>query len=100
MFFSANRKLSILWHAGKKEFTVNWNKIFSSPHPLYYEISAGTVEGGSDILLWQETTSTSIVFSLPNSVTSWSGLHVHLIVKAITMGGVYEDIKGYIQLPK
>ncbi|XP_078322971.1 uncharacterized protein LOC111122905 [Crassostrea virginica] len=95
-----NRRLSVLWRAGKKEFTVSWDNIFPSPHPLYYEVSAGTVEGGSDILLWQETTSTNTTFTLPASVTSWSGIHVHVFVKAITVGGVCNEIKGYIKLPK
>jgi hypothetical protein len=90
----------VSWREDRKEFTVIWDEVFSSPYPLYYEVSAGTVEGGSDVLLWQETTSTKITFGLPHSITSWSGLHAHVFVRAVGVGGVYEDIKGYIQLPK
>lgn len=97
---SANVKLSVAWNSGKKELTVTWDNIFWSPLPLYYEVSAGTVEGGADILQWQETTSTRTVFVLPPSVINWSGLHVHVFVRAITVGGTHSDIKGYIQLPK
>ncbi|XP_065943774.1 uncharacterized protein [Magallana gigas] len=95
-----NVKLSVAWNSGKKEFTVTWDNIFSSPLPLYYEVSAGTVEGGADIKQWQETTSTRTVLVLPPSVTNWSGLHVHIFVRAITVGGTHNHIKGYIQLPK
>lgn len=97
---SANAKLSVAWHSKKKELTVTWDNIFWSSLPLYYEVSAGTVEGGADILQWQETTFTRTVFVLPPSVTNWSGLHVHVFVRANTVGGTHSDIKGYIQLPK
>ncbi|XP_062616047.1 uncharacterized protein LOC134277752 [Saccostrea cucullata] len=95
-----NKEMIVNWHSGKNEFTVFWGGIFSSAYPLYYEVSAGTVEGGSDILQWLETTSTNVTFGLPLSVTNWEGLHAHIFVRAISVGGEFNNIKGFIRLPK
>ncbi|XP_061193435.1 uncharacterized protein LOC133201664 [Saccostrea echinata] len=96
----SGNQLLVSWHAGNKEFSVTWNNVFNSEHPLYYEVCAGTVESGSNVLQWQETTKTSIKFGLPPTITSWSSLSVHLYVRAINVAGIYEDIKGEIILPE
>lgn len=98
-FFAATQKMTITWSADKKEFTVSWNGMFSSPHPLFFEVSAGKVQGGGEIIQWQETTQTSITFALPPAITSWSGLKVYVMVRAIAAGGLYEDAAGVITLP-
>ncbi|XP_056015772.1 uncharacterized protein LOC125675332 [Ostrea edulis] len=92
--------LRVTWHAGNKEFTVSWDKVFTSKYPLFYEVSAGTVEGGTNILQWQETTLSSITFDVPPTITNLSNLSVHVFVRAINVGGTYEDIKGFIRLSK
>lgn len=95
----ATQKMTITWSADKKEFTVSWDGMFSSPHPLFFEVSAGKVQGGAEIIQWQETTQTSITFALPPAITSWSGLKVYVMVRAIAAGGLYEDAAGVITLP-
>ncbi|XP_062606252.1 uncharacterized protein LOC134268062, partial [Saccostrea cucullata] len=96
----ASASLMVSWHAGNEEFTVSWDGIFISQYPLYYEVSAGTVKGGSDVLQWQETKQTSTTFHLPPTITNRSNLSVHVLVRAVTAGGTYEDIEGFIALPK
>jgi hypothetical protein len=95
---SDGQSLIVSWHAGNKELTISWDNVFISKYPLFFEISAGTVEGGTNILQWQETTRPSITFGLPPTITNPSKLRVHLFVRAINVGGIYEDIKGFITL--
>jgi hypothetical protein len=95
-FITAGQSLGVSWHAGNKEFTVFWDDVFISKYPLFYEVSAGTVEGGTNILQWQETTLSNITFGLPPTITNLSKLSVHVFVRAINIGGIYEDIKGFI----
>lgn len=84
------------WHTGKEEFTVSWEDVFISQYPLFYEVTVGTVEGGSDILQWQETKLTSVKFGLPPTVKNSSKLSLHIYVRAISAGGTFEDIKFVI----
>lgn len=84
------------WHTGKEEFTVSWEDVFISQYPLFYEVTVGTVEGGSDILQWQETKLTSVKFGLPPTVKNTSKLSLHIYVRAISAGGTFEDIKFVI----
>ena len=87
------------WRGANQQFDVTWDGIFSSSHPLRFEVSAGTSLGGSDIIQWQETLSTSITFGLPATITSTSLLKVYMVVRAIAAGGNYEDVVGTIVLP-
>lgn len=84
------------WHTGKEEFTVSWEDVFISQYPLFYEVTVGTVEGGSDILQWQETKLTSVKFGLLPTVKNTSKLSLHIYVRAISAGGTFEDIKFVI----
>nr|XP_034314147.1 uncharacterized protein LOC105348718 isoform X1 [Crassostrea gigas] len=95
----ASKELSMTWRGSDKEFDVSWDSIFSSQHLLRFEVSAGTAQGGSDIVQWQETLSTRVTFRLPNSIISTSRLKVYMIVRAIAAGGGYTDITGIIILP-
>lgn len=67
-----------------------------SQYPLFYEVTVGTVEGGSDILQWQETKQTYLKFGLPSTVKHASKVSLHVYVRAICAGGTYEDIKFVI----
>lgn len=84
------------WHTGNEEFTVSWEDVFISQYPLFYEVTVGTVEGGSDILQWQETKLTSVKFRLPPTIKKSSVVSLHVNVRAISSGGTFEDIKFVI----
>ncbi|XP_052707847.1 uncharacterized protein LOC128183063 isoform X2 [Crassostrea angulata] len=84
------------WHTGNEEFTVSWEDVFISQYPLFYEVTVGTVEGGSDILQWQETKLTSVKFRLPPTIKKSSVVSLHVNVRAISAGGTFEDIKFVI----
>ncbi|KAK3103765.1 hypothetical protein FSP39_021725 [Pinctada imbricata] len=96
---SSSQSLAVSWNTPNKEFTVSWDGIFSSPHSLYYEVSAGKVKGGGEIVQWLETNGTSVTFGLPQAITKWSNLDVFIFVRAIAAGGMYEDVHGEIKLP-
>ena len=81
------------WHAGNKEYTLSWDGIFVSEFPLFYEVSVGTVEGGCDILQWQETTRTYITFGFPPTITNMYKISLYVYVRAISAGGTYEGVK-------
>jgi hypothetical protein len=66
---------------------------------MFYEVSAGKVMGGGEIIQWQETRDTSITFNLPPTITSWSGLKVYVMVRAVAAGGEYEDTQAVVTLP-
>lgn len=84
------------WHAENKEFTVSWNNVFISQYPLFYEVTIGTTEGGSEILQWQETKLPTLKFGLPPTMTNIIKFTLHLSIRAINAGGTYEDIKFVI----
>ena len=89
----------MIWREADQKVDVTWDDVFSSAHPLRFEVSAGTSLGGSDIIQWQEMLATSITFSLPATITSTSLLKVYMVVRAIAAGGNYEDVLGLIVLP-
>lgn len=94
--YNAGSTLVHSWHTGNEEFTVSWNDVFISQYPLFYEVTVGTVEGGSDILQWQETKLTSVKFRLPPTIKKTSKLSLHVYVRAISAGGTFEDVKFII----
>ncbi|XP_078334035.1 uncharacterized protein LOC111124258 [Crassostrea virginica] len=94
-----SKELSMIWREADQKVAVTWDDVFSSAHPLRFEVSAGTTLGGSDIIQWQETLATSITFGLPATITSTSLLKVYMVVRAIAAGGNYEDVLGLIVLP-
>jgi hypothetical protein len=98
--FLGSKEFSFTWHIANKECVVSWDGIFTSQHPLRFEVSAGTVLGGNNIIQWQETRATSITFSIPDSVPSTSRLKIYIIVRAIAAGGNYDDMQGSIILPE
>lgn len=92
----AGSTLDHSWHTGNEEFTVSWEDVFISQYPLFYEVTVGTVEGGSDILQWQETKLTSAKFRLPPTIKKSSVVSLHVNVRAISAGGTFEDIEFVI----
>ncbi|XP_064646780.1 uncharacterized protein LOC135499763 [Lineus longissimus] len=57
----------LTWSIPNKLFTMDWSGLFSKK-PFYYEVCLGTVQGGADIKLWQETTSANVTIELE---TAW-----------------------------
>ena len=92
-----SKSISVSWI--NNELVVSWNDIFTSIDQLFYEVSAGTMEGGVNIIQWQYTNQTSITFGIPPTVTVATGLKVHVTVGAITVGGNYGFKTGSITLP-
>lgn len=77
------------WSRSLEEVTVSWSDVFQSDSPLYYEVSAGSVRGSGDILQWQETSSTELVFTLKQEDIGLYGKTIYAIVRAITLSGTY-----------
>ena len=95
--FLDSKSISVSWI--NSELVVSWNDIFTSIEELFYEVSAGTMEGGVNIIQWQYTNQTSITFGIPPTVTVSTGLKVYVTVGAITVGGNYDFKTGSITLP-
>jgi hypothetical protein len=81
------------------QFTISWSDIFSSDQYLYYEISAGSHEAGVNILQWQFTNETSVTFGIPLSVKLETGFNVFIQVRAISVGGFYQQKTGKFKIP-
>lgn len=81
--------INITWNSTREEVTVSWQDVFFSALPLYYEVSAGTVRGGGDIIQWQETSSTELIFTLTKDDVGEYGKDIFVVVRAITLSGTY-----------
>ena len=81
------------------QFTISWSDMFSSDQYLYYEISAGSHEAGVNILQWQFTNETSVTFGIPLSVKLETGFNVFIQVRAISVGGFYQQKTGKFKIP-
>ncbi|XP_063399976.1 uncharacterized protein LOC134684607 [Mytilus trossulus] len=92
-----SKQVIIEWHDNK--FNVLWENVFSSSETLWYEISAGTFRGGSNIVQWLETTNQNIEFGMPSSITEPAGIYVFVLVRAVSASGLYTDADADIQLP-
>lgn len=57
-----------------------------------YEVSAGTTQGGADVIQWQETTNTFIILQLTEKLKSNSNLNLFLFIRAIGQNGAYSSI--------
>ena len=73
--------------------------VFASDFPLRYEISAGSTFGGGDIIQWQETKKSSIMFGLPLTIISPSNFKIYVYVRAISSGGLFTDTHASFTLP-
>ncbi|KAK7500517.1 hypothetical protein BaRGS_00008092 [Batillaria attramentaria] len=49
------------------DLTLSWPDLFVSDLDLVYEVTVGSVVGGSDMFLWRQTSATSVVVSLENA---------------------------------
>jgi hypothetical protein len=80
-------------------FNVSWINLFTSSGTLWYEVSASTYRGGANIVHWIETTNQYLVFGLPSSITEPSGIDIFVLVRAVTVSGLYTDADTSIRLP-
>ncbi|CAG2212774.1 NUDT9 [Mytilus edulis] len=72
-----SKQVIIEWLDNK--FNILWENVFSSSETLWYEISAGTFRGGSNIVQWLETTNQNIEFGMPSSITEPAGIYVFVL---------------------
>ncbi|XP_072034094.1 uncharacterized protein [Amphiura filiformis] len=70
---------------------ITWTGVFMSTSQLIYEVSIGTVEGGSDVLQWVETLDTHLEMSPLHPSTDY-----YIAISAINTVGLYETIKYVI----
>ncbi len=49
--------LTSIWH-GNGTVDLGWDGLFASSSPMFFEVSLGTVLGGSDVMQWVETMNT------------------------------------------
>ena len=85
--------ITMTWDRSLEEVTVSWADVFHSDSPLYYEVSVGSVRGSGDIIQWQETSSTKLVFSLKHDNIGQNGKTIYAVVRAITLSGTYSTAK-------
>ncbi|KAL3843250.1 hypothetical protein ACJMK2_021192 [Sinanodonta woodiana] len=92
------RTIVLSWNPSGGTVTASWDSLFSSEYPLQYEVSAGTVQGGSDIIQWQETRENQLKFSFDKEAIGPTGKDVFVSVRAISPSGLYETANSQILL--
>ncbi|PVD34771.1 hypothetical protein C0Q70_06048 [Pomacea canaliculata] len=78
--------------------TLSWRNLFTSDwpdHDLTFEVSVGSVKGGTDILHWHKTTDSSVIVSFVSKVTSFS---LYYIVTAIDPCGYHLASTGSVKI--
>ncbi|XP_069133969.1 uncharacterized protein [Argopecten irradians] len=91
--------LDVTWDEPKQELTIGWPGVFTSPHEMFYEVSAGSNVGSADIVQWMETKATSMTMTIPPVITDLSNLRVYVVVRAVSAGGRSVVKLGSVQLP-
>ena len=81
-----------------EEATVTWSGVFTSTHPLYYEVSVGHSAGSVEIIQWQETRSEELKFTLTADTVGQFGVDIYVVVRAITPSGMYATAVAHIFL--
>ena len=69
------------------DLTLSWPDLFSSALDLSYEVTAGSVEGAADIMLWRKTESTNVAVSLVHA--KQERFDIHVVVTAIDPCGQF-----------
>ncbi|KAL3843246.1 hypothetical protein ACJMK2_021188 [Sinanodonta woodiana] len=92
------RTLLLRWNPSGGIVTASWDSFFSSEYPLQYEVSAGTVQGGSDIVQWQKTRENQLIFSFDKEAIGPTGKDVFVSVCAISPSRLYETANAQILL--
>ena len=82
--------LTSAWH-GNGTVDLSWDGLFVSSSPLYFEVSIGTILGGSDVMQWVETMNTGMRVSPLVSHTDY-----YLTVTAINAAGLSQTVNNII----
>ncbi|CAC5375361.1 unnamed protein product [Mytilus coruscus] len=73
------------------DITLKWTNCFTYPGRLVYEVSVGTVQGGADVIQWQETTENFIIIKLNEKLKSKLNLNLYCFIRAIGESGVFSS---------
>ena len=84
LYFSDDIKLNVTQVAGQLD--IQWRNVFTSPGPLYYEVSVGTQLGSSSIRKLVTTDNNFIQINEPE--ITQSGVYF-LSIRAISYAGFY-----------
>ena len=76
--------------------TLSWPGLFLSSLDLYYEVTAGSVQGAGDIMLWHQTNTTSVVVSLVHSQKT--AFNMGVVVTAIDPCGQFVTHSQTVQV--
>lgn len=87
--FLDDASVEVNWDSTLEEATVTWSGVFTSTHPLYYEVSVGHSAGSVDIIQWQETRSEQLKFTLDADTVGQFGVEIYAVVRAISPSGTY-----------
>ncbi|XP_052082956.1 uncharacterized protein LOC127720416 [Mytilus californianus] len=81
-----------------RTLTVTWNKVFTPPFSLFYEVSVGTAFHGADIIQWQETTHEFLKMHVPVRVEISKGMSIYITITAVGMNGLYSTKSVVLKL--
>ena len=81
--------MNITWIKDSSMVKVSWENVFTSEHPIFYEVTVSAESGQGDLVQWQETEETFTDFlleldNLPNNILS-----VDITVRAVSYSGLY-----------
>ncbi|XP_076468275.1 uncharacterized protein LOC143299060 [Babylonia areolata] len=69
------------------DLTLSWPDLFHSDLDLSYEVTAGSVVGGGDIIQWQKTQETNLVISLAHAKSA--AFKMNVVVTAVDPCGQF-----------
>lgn len=84
-------QMKIVWRQDISRATASWVGVFSSDHPMFYEVTARLAEGGEgDLVQWQETVDSRIEIVLDTNEMPAGGVTVRFSVRAIGYSGLFK----------
>ena len=87
------------WNANSQTATASWQNVFTTDHPLYYEVSVRLEDGDGDIVQWQETTDRDIDIELKTEKIPETGATLEFSVRAINHAGYFETVSAHLFVP-
>ncbi|KAL4221421.1 hypothetical protein ACF0H5_019679 [Mactra antiquata] len=87
--------MNMAWNKQSSTARCAWGGVFSSDHPLYYEITvrlSGASDG--DLLQWQETTNSYLDIIIDRTSIPEVGVNVEFSVRAIGPSGLFVIANG------
>ncbi|XP_076113981.1 uncharacterized protein LOC143082265 [Mytilus galloprovincialis] len=88
----------LLMDLNNRTITASWKDHFQVQQPIYYEVSAGTILGGADIIQWQETKNTFLEFQLPPKIKSVKDLTGYITVRGVSANGMTTLVNAAVKL--